>query len=336
MQSTDQGLPELPFADEPAPTMRQAVTSLVRAKARCDRLARGGMEDRELAARCGLPAGEDGTSFFKEVLPFSGQWKPLGASDLCYVPLELTMGHSWRWYPEHVALEERLPLLERFLSCMDGTERAEVCWIVPLGLFLAHEGKNRIEFLREEGATYYPALTTPYDYPAAARLQLIQARGPHGDEWWAVLDDDSIEPLHYPDWALPVLTAYGVRTVQGWPASFPSYGSVRDEVARRGDRPRPLVGPPVSLKSLLAKEAKQEEIVSVSLMDLQDVRLKRHWKRALAALSVAFLVGGMAVQPTLHDFSPLSAGLGAMVLLGVMLFVEVLAVPRHRIDSENR
>ena len=74
----------------------------------------------------------------------------------------------------------------------------------------------------------------------------------------------------------------------------------------------------------------------MSLMDLQDVRLKRHWKRALAALSVAFLVGGMAVQPTLHDFSPLSAGLGAMVLLGVMLFVEVLAVPRHRIDSENR
>lgn len=323
--------------DEGVPLeVRHAVTALVMEKDLADRFAQGTRDERELIERCGFPHGEDGTSFFREIFPFCGTWEPIGPSALRQVPLAVTIGHSWRWQPAHIAPEDRAALLDRLLSCTEGRERAEVCWIVPLGLFLAHEGKNRVAFLRGEGASHYPALTTPYDYPAAARLQLIQATGPHGDEWWAVLDDDSIEPLTYPGWSLPVLTAYGVRTVQGWPACFPSYGSVRDEVAHRRDRPRPLVGPPVSLKSLLAKEAKQEEIVSVSLMDLQDVRLKRHWKRALAALSAAFLVGGLAVQPTLHDFSPLSAGVGAMVVLGVMLFVEVLAVPRHRIDPENR
>jgi hypothetical protein len=309
--------------------MRQAVTTLVRAKARCDRLARGGLEDRELAARCGLPAGEDGTSFFKDVFPFSGCWKPLGASDLRNVPLELTMGHSWRWYPERVAQEERLPLLERFLSCTDGTERAEVCWIVPLGLFLAHEGKNRIEFLREEGATYYPALTTPYDYPAPDRLALIQVPGPHGDEWWAVLDQDSIEPLRYPEWTLPILTAYGVSTIKGWPEDYPPYAAVRQEVDERSRRNfRPLREAPVSLKALQADDAKALEEVSTSLVDLPGVRLKRCWKISMAALIATVVVAILIIQPPLHEVSILSAGLGGALTIVFFLFGEILAVPR--------
>ncbi len=331
MQSTDQGLLDLPFADEPAPRVRQAVTALVRAKARVDRLARGGLEDRELAARCGLPAGEDGTSFFKDVFPFPGCWKPLGASDLRNVPLELTMGHSWRWYPEHVAQEERLPLLERFLSCKDGTERAVVCWVVPLGLFLAHEGKNRIEFLREEGATYYPALATPYDYPSPDRLALIQVPGPHGDEWWSVLDQDSIEPLRYPEWSLPILTAYGVSTTKGWPEDYPPYATVRQEVDEHSRRNfRPLREAPVSLKALQAEEVKTAEEVSTSLVDLPGVRLKIGWKRAMAALVATVLVAVLVIQPPLHEISILSAGLGGALTIVVFLFGEILAVPRAR------
>ena len=328
MQSSDHKLLELPFADESAPRMRQVVTALVRAKARGDRLARGGQEDRELAARCGLPAGEDGTSFFKDAFPFSGCWKPLGASHLRNVPLELTMGHSWRWYPERVAQEERLPLLERFLSCTDGTERAEVCWIVPLGLFLAHEGKNRIEFLREGGATHYPALTTPYDYPAPDRLALIQVPGPHGNEWWAVLDQDSIEPLRYPEWSLPILTAYGVSTTKGWPEDYPPYAAVRQEVDERSRRNfRPLREAPVSLKALQADDAKALEEVSTSLVDLPGVRLKRGWKISMAALVATVVVAILVIQPPLHEVSILSAGLGVALTIVVFLFWEILAVP---------
>ena len=329
MQSTDQRLLELPFADEPPPQLHQAVTALVRAKAIVDRLAQGGLEDRALAAKCGQLGGEDGTSFFKETFPFCGRWDPLGASDLRNVPLDLTMGHSWRWHPEHVAQEKRAALLERFLSCTDGTERAVVCWIVPLGLFLAHEGKNRIEFLRSEGATHYPALTTPYDYPAPDRLALIQVPGPHGDEWWAVLDQDSIEPLRHPEWSLPILTAYGVSTTKGWPEDYPPYATVRQEVDERSRRNfRPFGEAPVSLKALQAKEAKAAEEVSTSLMDLPGVRLKRGWKRAMAALVATVIVAILVVQPPLHEISILSAGLGGALTIVVFLFGEILAVPR--------
>lgn len=336
MHPTDRGLSSLPFADEPPPALRQAVAALVRAKAKVDRLARGGLEDREMATRCGLPAGEDGTSFFKDVFPFCGRWDPLGASDLRNVPIELTMGHSWRWHPEHVAQEKRASLRERFLSCTDGTERAVVCWIVPLGLFLAHEGKNRIEFLRSEGATHYPALTTPYDYPAPDRLALIQVPGPHGDEWWAVLNQDSIEPLRCPEWSLPILTAYGVSTTKGWPEDYPPYAAVRQELDDRSRRNfRPLGETPVSLKALQAKEEKAAEEVSTSLMDLPGVRLRRGWKRALAALVATVVVAIPVAQPQLRELSVLSAGLGAALMLAVFIFGEILTVPRRQLDSQD-
>ncbi len=336
MQSIDQPL-EAPIDEEIPQKLRQAVASLASAKDLADQLALGGRVERDLARKCDLPHGEDGTSFFREIFPFCGPWEPLGPSSLWLIPLELTIGHSWRWQPAHVDPEDRAALVEQLLTCTEGLERAEVCWIVPLGLFLAHEGKNRVAFLRSEGATHYPALTTPYDYPAAERLQLIQVPGPHGEEWWAVLDQDAIEPLRHPDWALPVLTAYGVGTVQGWPTAFPSYAAVRDEVAYRGRRGhRPHTEPPLSLKALLAKEAREAEIVSASFMDLRDVRLKRPWKWALGALAAVFLVAGLVEQPTLQDFSLFSASMGAMVLLSLMLFAEMLAVPRHRIDPESR
>ena len=336
MQSVDQLL-EAPIDEEIPLKLRQAVASLASAKDLADQLALGGRVERDLARKCDLPHGEDGTAFFREIFPFCGRWEPSGPSSLWQIPLDLTIGHSWRWQPAHVDPQDRAALVERLLSCTDGLERAEVCWIVPLGLFLAHEGKNRVAFLRSERATHYPALTTPYDYPAAERLQLIQVPGPHGEEWWAVLDQDAIEPLRHPDWALPVLAAYGVSTVQGWPTAFPSYAAVRDEVAYRGRRGHgPLTEQPVSLKALLAKEARDAEIVSASFMDLHDVHLRRPWKMVLIALVASFLVAGLVVQPSWRDLSMLSASIGAIALLTMMFFAQTLAVPRRRIDSESR
>ena len=333
MRPPDKAFSPPPYADEPPPALREAVTALVRAKARVDRLARGGPDDRALAARCGLPAGEDGTSLFAEVFPFHGHWNPVGPSDLRNVPLDLTMGHSWRWHPENIAQGKRASLKEELLSCAGGSNLAEVCWIKPLSLFLAHEGKNRIEFLRSEGATHYPALTTPYDYPAPDRLTLVQVSGPHGDEWWAVLDQDSIEPLRCPEWSLEILTAYGVSTIKGWPEDYPPYPAVRqafDERRRRNFRPLKEV--PVSLKALQAKEAKASEEVSMSLIDLPGVQLRRGWIRAMSILVATVVVASLWFQPQIHELSLLSAGLGAVIMLAVCVFCEILAAPRGHFD----
>jgi hypothetical protein len=333
MRPPDKAFSPPPYADEPPPALREAVTALVRAKARVDRLARGGPDDRALAARCGLPAGEDGTSLFAEVFPFHGHWNPLGPSDLRNVPLDLTMGNSWRWHPENIAQGKRATLKEELLSCAHGSNLAVVCWIVPLGLFLAHEGKNRIEFLRSEGATHYPALTTPYDYPAPDRLALVQVSGPNGDEWWAVLDQDSIEPLRCPEWSREILTAYGVSTIQGWPEDYPPYAAVRqafDERSRRNFRP--LKEAQVSLKALQAKEVKASEEVSVSLIDLPGVQLRRGWIRAMTILVATVMLASLWFRPQIRELSPVSAGLGAVLMLAVCVFCEILIVPRRQFD----
>ena len=336
MQSTDQ-IRDSAVDDGLAPKLRQSVVSLVRAKAQMDRLAHEVYVDLNLVGKQGLCPGEDGTSFYQAVFPFYGRWVPSGPSVVLDIPLELTIGNSWKWQPKHVKQDERTSLLETFQHCEDGPERAQVCWIVPLGIFLAHEGKNRVAFLRSEGATYYPALTTPYDYPPPDRLLLIQVEGPHGDEWWAVLDQDFIETLCHPEWVLSVLDAYGVRTVRGWPTDFPSYSALRKAVAyRRRKNVQHLSLPPVSLKDLLSKEEKKAEMASASFMELRDVRLKRGWKRAFMALAATFLVAISVAQPKLHELSILSAGMGAILMLPILFLVEILLVPRRHIDPDNK
>lgn len=339
MPTSHKPLAELPSPEaSPLPALREAVAALVRAKAKVDRLALTGVrEDRDLATRCGLPTGEDGTSFFQEVFPFAGRWNPIGATELCEVPLDLVMGHSWRWHPDNVVQEERATLRERFLSCTEETERAEVCWIVPLGLFLAHEGKNRIEFLRAEGATHYPALTTPYDYPTPDRMELIQVPSPHGDVWWAILDHDVIEPLHCPEWLLPILTIYGVSTINGWPDTYPPYAAVQQEFEDRRRRNFcPLKEALVSLKRLQAKEEMAANEVFAAFVDLPGVRLRRGWKIALAALIASAVVSTIVVRPQLHDLSIVSACLGAALMLAVFVFAEMLVVPQSKLDSQEK
>ena len=334
MQSTDH-IHEAAVDDGIAPKLRQAVASLVRAKAQMDRLAHEVHVDLNLVSKQGLCPGEDGTSFYQAVFPFYGRWVPSGPSAVQDIPLELTIGNSWKWRPEHVKEQEREALLETLQHCEEGPERAQVCWIVPLGIFLAHEGKNRVAFLRSEGAAYYPALTSPYDYPAPDRLLLVQVEGTHGDEWWAVLDQDLIEPLCHPEWALSVLEAYGVGTIRGWPADFPPYAALREAVAyRRRRNVKHLSLPPVSLKDLQAKEETKAEMISTSFMDLRDVRLKRGWKRAFIAVVAMILVAIPLFQPQPHELSLISAGMGAISMLTILFFVEILLVPRRHIGPE--
>lgn len=310
--------------------LRQAVADLVRAKEAVDRLAQGNSVDRTVASHCRLPSGEDGTSFFKDIFPFFGSWRPIGASQTMQVPLEQTFGNSWRWHPENVAEEDKESLREQFLA---GEDRAEVCWIVPLGLYLAHEGKNRIAFLREMGVSHYPAITTPYGYPAPERLQIFLIPGTHGEECWAVLDNDLIEPLRLAAWSLPVLVAYGVRTSKEWPQDYPSYAAIRGEIAARIVRYcQPLKEAPLSLKSLRSKEEKAVEIVAASFMDIPRVRLRRPWKRALWLFVATTLFATLVLQPHIHDLSILSAGFGAAIMLTICLFGEILSIPRRELD----
>jgi hypothetical protein len=146
-------------------------------------------------------------------------------------------------------------------------------------------GKNRVAFLRQEGVSHYSALTTPYDYPAPDRLKLIQVAGTHGEEWWAVLDDDLIEPLRHPEWTVPVLSAYGVLITKQWPAEYASCASVRAKIVADdlGYSP-PLGRPAISIKAMKMKELRDAEHTSASLLELENIQFRQGWRRVVLAL----------------------------------------------------
>lgn len=67
-------------------------------------------------------------------------------------------------------------LLQDERSAPGDRDQAIVFEIAPLGLWFAHEGKNRVHFLRSGGAIEMPAMVTTIDYrpPAGWRSTVWQ------------------------------------------------------------------------------------------------------------------------------------------------------------------
>ncbi|MBD3697600.1 hypothetical protein IE981_14685 [Klebsiella pneumoniae] len=94
------------------------------------------------------------------------------------VPLDRLLGESWRWRQPSSSSRSVTALADYLLdddrSLPGDRDQAIVFEIAPLGLWFAHEGKNRVHFLRSGGATEMPAMVTTVDYPAAERLALYR------------------------------------------------------------------------------------------------------------------------------------------------------------------
>ncbi|WP_049124532.1 hypothetical protein, partial [Burkholderia cenocepacia] len=192
--------------------LRDEIRLLVDAKYEVDELACRSAAGRRLIEpfHDGAYGPRIGASFFRTVFPFSNL-EPCGDSFSALAPVSQTIGASWRWTTSSVPENERPALLARLQdparATAEGYDRAEFIWIKPLGLFLAHEGKNRVGFFRDMGAQWIPAHVAPYDYPAADRLATYAAKHAHQTMYWAVLDGQLLAPINHPAWALPILRA---------------------------------------------------------------------------------------------------------------------------------
>ncbi|EPB9494593.1 TPA: hypothetical protein L4Q76_001687 [Pseudomonas aeruginosa] len=122
------------------------------------------------------------------------------------VKLDRLLGESWRWRqvytstPSATTLADYLQQDER--SAERDRDQAIVFEIAPLGLPFAHEGKNRVQFLRSAGASEMPAMVTSVDYPAAQRLALYRLAIAGREEVWCVLDGRWAKRLSMPELSL--------------------------------------------------------------------------------------------------------------------------------------
>ncbi len=183
--------------------LRDEIKLLVDAKYEVDELACRSAAGRRLIEpfHDGAYGPRIGASFFRTVFPFSNL-EPCGDSFSALAPVSQRIGASWRWTTSSVPENERPALLARLQdparATAEGYDRAEFIWIKPLGLFLAHEGKNRVGFFRDMGAQWIPAHVAPYDYPAADRLAIYAAMHAHQTMYWVVLDGQLLEPINHP------------------------------------------------------------------------------------------------------------------------------------------
>ena len=153
--------------------LREQVRTMVDAKYLVDELARDRAGRRLLGPFYDSRGPRNGAEVFRGVFPFADIDHD-GEAFSGLVPTTQTIGASERWTTQALSEEERQTSLV-FLRAPEraspaATERAEYFWIRQLGLFLAHEGKNRVGFFRDMQVDWIPAWIIPCRYIAADRL----------------------------------------------------------------------------------------------------------------------------------------------------------------------
>jgi hypothetical protein len=245
-------------------------------------------------------------AFLHRCLPFlridSGEKFP------ALVPLPLVIGDPWRWSATTVTRyspdELAAYLLKAERAYEDQRDAASYALIAPLGLFVAHEGKNRVRFLRECGATHVPASVSVMDYPPASSIQRYYVDVLGRSEVWAVLNDHWVQRIPLHTLSERVLTAYGVAQPSVWPKTFPALEAVAARFRQDVFTER------VDLLKLIDAEHRADEWIQAAITDFLGFR----WRpKPLFAGAILFLLS-MVLLPV---GNPLLRDLGCL-LLGVV------------------
>ncbi|MFK8397762.1 hypothetical protein M2D07_004560 [Pseudomonas sp. BGr12] len=224
----------------------------------------------------------------------------------------------------------------------DSLGRASYALVRPLGIFAPNEGKNRVDFLREEGIEQIPADVFYIDYPSADRLKLLRVEAGAFAETWAVLDGRWVERVAHPSWAIPVLNAYGVALEQEWPGEFAPIGDVLEAfLGRRGNtqalgHPECRNAAVVDLDTLKVRSEYQAERVPCPVIELRHAKVDpRLWLSAGAGLFVSTIA--MMLVPAGWAEVRLVAGiaLGAAVGALVAVAAPILQVPRRTVRNQS-
>lgn len=283
--------------------------------------------------------------FLARVLPFMWAAKHAEGREYALVPTANTLGCSWRWRRRSLDNEKAQRLVQQLTDARalanDSLNRASYALIRPLGIFAPNEGKNRVDFLREEGIEQIPAEVFYIDYPSAIRLKLYRVEAGAFAETWAVLDGQWVEKVAHPSWAIPVLNAYGVTLEREWPGEYAPIGDVLEAFfGSRGStqalgHPEYRSAAVVDLETLKVRSEYQAERVPCPVIELQHVKIEpRFWMSAGAGLFVSSLA--TMWLPAEWTEVRLAAGIGVGAAIGALAAVAapILRVRRRSVRNQ--
>lgn len=161
-----------------------------------------------------------GLDFLSSILPFLPR-EYSGEKRTMNVPTDLILGCSWNKWPDpNISNEEKEEVLT-YINSAHGIVDTFYGHIPELGIYFAGEGKNRVNFCRYHKIPHIPAKVMDMRYPEAHRIKIYTLNLAGGQDVWAVLDDRYLQKVSHYAYALPILRAYGVLTLDKWPEDVP-------------------------------------------------------------------------------------------------------------------
>ncbi|EHA15242.1 hypothetical protein [Halomonas sp. HAL1] len=264
-------------------------------------------------------------SLMAVLIPFLNWEDQNGQAYRAFVDPKHVVGTNIKGHPENVPPEEVVNRIERYATYFGSRDNALYVWYKPLGLFIAHEGKHRVAFMRSHDQPAIAAWVQEAGYPAPSRITIIEPSDDR-DEWLAMLDGRYIQVLRRPNLARKILDAYGVSTAR-WQNidHLPDEKMVRLAIyERRLHRPartRKEIDRTLDLQALLARMAKDSQEQYFHCHELGPYRLD--WKRNILAVACLLIAGGLFVMFN-HEWV-IRAGIGLLgVATGMILSHEVL------------
>ena len=162
-----------------------------------------------------------GSGFLSAILPFL---PASGTSNDCItmnVPTAYVLGCSWRIWPDpNISVQDKEEVLN-YINSNSGIIDTLYTYIPELMIFMAEEGKNRVNFCRFHNIEHIPARVLVKNYPSADRIKVYVLNTVAGFDVWAVLDGRYVRKVNHYAYALPVFRAYGVEILHSWPLEFP-------------------------------------------------------------------------------------------------------------------
>lgn len=236
--------------------------------------------------------------FADRILPFFRYSRSIvrtnGVRYKALVPTSNVIGQNWRWWPHNLDEAKQQRVVEKAFAAFDASsldrielECAEYILIKPLGIVLAHEGKNRVALFKERNIAYIPAMVLEEDYPAAERIRIFKLEG----ACLAVFDNQFVERVAALNLVRRLLDAYGVEIENSWPAEFAALDQVLADLdGTQYSHSSKLK--PIDMNKLKLDEEANDVEVDVTLLDVATVKLPkfRTWLCAAAGLPILFVI----------------------------------------------
>lgn len=249
------------------------------------------------------------------------------------VPTDMVIGESWKWTPELLSPERQDAVIQstcRGFDESDGSRASRSCadyvYLKPLGLVIAHEGKNRVELFRSKGYVYIPAFVSEESYFDPSRIEIFKLH----DITLAVLDSQKVERVNGFEVSQGLLEAYGIRVATTWPIHYPTLDDVIPALIELEEAPL-LSREPLELSHIVQRRHIDETEVKIALAD-HDLFARTAPLFTLSCLLVmAACYFGVSA---LEDLPRVQVALGVFgTLLGLVGLFPILSIWRIQIKD---